>query len=118
MPTCARQGAGCRQWLFPWQIPQRSLAHVGAQPEGTEPTLRRAALLGTYLEQPNHVPRALPCATLASVAVVTKRQQTLRIDLKRSENDAGVAFGHYSDARDLCWHKPVANLHPQTMAGD
>jgi len=31
MPTCARQGAGCCQWLFPWQIPQRSLAHVGAQ---------------------------------------------------------------------------------------
>ncbi|VVO24817.1 hypothetical protein PS691_04472 [Pseudomonas fluorescens] len=77
MPTCARQGAGCRQWLFPWQIPQRSLAQVGAQPEGTGPTWRRAALLGAYLEQPNHVDPALPCAKWAAVAAVTKRQQTL-----------------------------------------
>src|SRR5471030_429967 len=38
-----------------------------------------------------------------------------RIDLKRSENDVGVAFCHYCDARDLCWHRPVANLHLQTL---
>ncbi|POA16994.1 hypothetical protein C1886_24215, partial [Pseudomonas sp. FW300-N1A1] len=36
-----------------------------------------AALLGTYLEQPNRVPRALPCTKRASVAAATKRQQTL-----------------------------------------
>ncbi|AUG01097.1 hypothetical protein CXQ81_10905 [Pseudomonas sp. 09C 129] len=63
--------------MFPWQIPQRSLAQVGTQPEGTGPTGRRAALLGTYLEQPNCVPLALPCTQWAAVAVVTKRQQTL-----------------------------------------
>ncbi|TVT84670.1 hypothetical protein FPT12_08840 [Pseudomonas sp. H3(2019)] len=65
--------------MFPWQIPQRSLAHVGAQPEGTGPIWRRAALLGTDLEQPNCVPRALPCAKWVAVAVVTKRQQTLSL---------------------------------------
>ncbi|KAA0975661.1 hypothetical protein FQ185_09285 [Pseudomonas sp. ANT_H12B] len=63
--------------MFPWQIPQRSLAHVGAQPEGTRPIWRWAALLGTYLEQPNRVPRALPSAKWVCVAVASKRQQTL-----------------------------------------
>src|SRR5690349_5418501 len=48
-------------------------------PKGRTPTWRRAALLGTHLEQPNHVPRALPCTTWASVAVVIKRQQTLML---------------------------------------
>ncbi|PMY37737.1 hypothetical protein C1Y35_19120 [Pseudomonas sp. GW456-L14] len=57
--------------MFPWQIPQRSLAHVGTQPEGTGPAWRRAALLGTYLEQPNCVPRALPCTKRAAVAAAT-----------------------------------------------
>ncbi|PYC20707.1 hypothetical protein DMX02_13335 [Pseudomonas jessenii] len=63
--------------MFPWQIPQRSLAHVGGQPEGTRPIFRWAALLGTYLEKPNCVPRALPSKKWGGVAVVSKRQPSL-----------------------------------------
>jgi hypothetical protein len=42
----------------------------------------------------------------------------VRIDLECPENDADVAFCHYSDARDLCCLLAVATLRSQTLAGD
>jgi hypothetical protein len=46
----ARQGAGRWEWSLPFQGLQRSLARFKAQPEGPGLLLRRAALLGAYLE--------------------------------------------------------------------
>ncbi|RJG12473.1 hypothetical protein D3879_04060 [Pseudomonas cavernicola] len=54
--------------VIPCQGLQRSMARFQAQPEGTGLPLRRAALLVVHLEQPNHTPRVLPCATVGSGA--------------------------------------------------
>ncbi|RJG13076.1 hypothetical protein D3879_07335 [Pseudomonas cavernicola] len=71
--------------VVPCQGLQRGMAPFQAQPEGPGLLLCRAALLVVHLEQPNHTPRALPCATAGSGAAFIKRQQSLKIprmDLK------------------------------------
>ena len=46
------------------------MARAQAQPEGPGLLLRRAALLGPHLEQPNFGPHALPCAKAGAGALV------------------------------------------------
>jgi hypothetical protein len=55
--------------VFPWQIPQHSMACFQAQPEGPVPFFRMVAFLVVHLEAPNFSPRALPCEKMASAHV-------------------------------------------------
>jgi len=49
---------------------QHCMAHFGAQPEGTGPFFRRAALHLAYVHQVHRAQCALPCEKMAAVAVV------------------------------------------------